>query len=61
MKNLILLASTLIFCGCAMDNAKLNINNSLDASQALSVEKIAMREHQTMSQSTYITPHRIHP
>ena len=39
MKNLILLASMLIFYGCAMDNAKLDINDSLDASQALSVEK----------------------
>ena len=39
MKNLILLASTLIFCGCTMDDTKLNINHSLDASQALSVEK----------------------
>lgn len=39
MKNLFLLASTLIFCGCAMDNEKLNINHSLDANQVLSVEK----------------------
>ena len=39
MKNLFLLASTLIFCGCTIDDTKLNINHSLDANQVLSVEK----------------------